>query len=106
MKSLNKSIYEYGELVQKGDIREAYRGLIHYIKGLRVHFKDNYPEFGVSGNIYCGYMDMTFFSLSPKALKDKDLKIAIFFVHEKIEFEVWLTGRNIEIQTKYRELFR
>jgi hypothetical protein len=106
MKSLNKSIYEYGKQVEKGDIRKAYRGLMDFIKGLRIYFKDHYPEYGVSGNIYQGYMDITFFSFAPKALKDRDLKLAIVFVHEKIEFEVWLTGRNTEIQTKYRELLR
>ena len=106
MESLNKSIYEYGKLVEKGDIRKAYQGLIDFLKGLRIYFKDNYPDYSVSGDIYQGYMDMSFFSLSSKVLKDKNLKVAIVFIHEKIEFEVWLTGRNIEIKTKYREFLR
>jgi len=106
MESINKIIYEYGEQVDRGEIRKAYRSLMNFIKGLRVYFKEKYPEYNVSGNIYQGYMDMTFFSLSPKFLKNRDLKVAIVFVHERIKFEVWLIGRNSDIQTEYRKLLR
>jgi hypothetical protein len=106
MKSLNASIYEYGKQVEKGDIKIAYQGLMNFIMGLKTHFKNKYSEYNVSGNIYQGYMDMTFFSLSPKSFRERDLKFAIVFIHEKTIFEVWLTGRNSEVQTKYRKLFR
>ncbi len=106
MKSLNDNIYEYGKQVEKGDIKIAYQGIMNFILGLRTYLKNKYPEHSVSGNVYQGNMDMTFFSLSPKSFKEKDLKFAIVFIHEKTMFEVWLTGRNSDVQMKYRQLFR
>jgi hypothetical protein len=49
-------------------------------------------------------MDMTYFALTPPALQDLQLKIAIVFVHEGCSFEVWLAGRNRKIQAEYVEL--
>lgn len=106
MKSLNDSIHEYGKLVEKGDIKIAYQGVMNFIMGLRTYFKDHYPEYNVAGNVYQGYMDMTFFSVSPKLFKENDLKLAIVYIHKKTVFEVWLTGRNREVQTEYRKTFR
>ena len=106
MKSLNKNIYEYGRLVEKGDIKEAYQGVMNYILGLRTYFNKKYPDYGVSGNVYQGYMDMTFFSLAPELFKEKHLKVALVFIHEKIRFEAWLTGKNTDVQAAYRKQFR
>jgi hypothetical protein len=59
-----------------------------------------YPFYDMSG-IYQGYMDMSYFSLSPKPLKEKGLKIAVVYLHEKGAFEVWLSARNRELSKKY-----
>jgi hypothetical protein len=59
----------------------------------------------VSGSVYYGYMDMTYFSFFPKSLKRQKLKIAIVFLHEAFRFEVWLVGNNRTVQTKYWKLF-
>jgi len=40
-----------------------------YILGLKAHLK-KYPGFNVSGNIYSGYMDMTYFAFTPKSIKE------------------------------------
>ncbi|MFA5513485.1 MAG: hypothetical protein WDA17_01020 [Sphaerochaetaceae bacterium] len=50
-------------------------------------------------------MDMSYFSLSTKSLKDKGLKIAVVYLHEKGTFEVWLSARNREIAKKYEAVF-
>lgn len=50
-------------------------------------------------------MDMSYFSLSTKFLKDKGLKIAIVYLHEKGHFEVWLSARNREISKRYESVF-
>ena len=50
-------------------------------------------------------MDMSYFSLSTKPLKDKGLKIAIVYLHEKGCFEVWLSARNREISKRYDSVF-
>ncbi len=106
MKSFNEYVSEYKKQVGKGDIKEAYRRLMEYIMDLRIHFKSGYPEYFVSGNIYQGYMDMTYFSFIPDSLKSKKLKVAIVFIHDTIRFEAWLAGYNKQVQAKYWKLFK
>jgi hypothetical protein len=71
------------------------------MRSLRLHFKTKYPDYFVSGDIYQGYMDMTYFSFFPQSLKRRKLKIAIVFVHDTCRFEVWLGGYNKQIQAEY-----
>ncbi len=73
---------------------------------LRLYFNKKYPDYFVSGNIYFGYMDMTYFSFIPESLKRRKLKIAIVFIHKTCRFEVWLGGYNKQVQTKYWKLFK
>jgi hypothetical protein len=105
MESLNESVVEYRKQMEKGIIQKAYKGIIDYVMQLRTHFKNKYPELSV-GNIYSGYMDMTYFPLFPKMLKSRKLKIAIVFIHDTCRFEAWLSGNNRQVQQKYRELIR
>ena len=106
MKSFNKYVNEYRKQMEKGDIKEAYKGLMEYIMCLRTHFNKKYPDYFVSGSIYQGYMDMTYFSFIPESLKSRKLKIALVFIHDTCRFEVWLAGCNKQIQTKYWKLFK
>jgi hypothetical protein len=62
MGSFHESMNEYRKQLEKGAIQEAYKGLMEYILALRTHFKNKYPDYFVSGSIYYGYMDMTYFS--------------------------------------------
>ena len=39
MKSFNEYVNEYRKQIEKGDIKEAYKGLMNYIMDLRTHFK-------------------------------------------------------------------
>ncbi len=106
IKSLNEYIKEYKTQLEKGDIKEAYKGLMEYIMDLRTYFNNKYPDYFVSGSIYQGYMDMTYFSFIPESLKSKKLRNAIVFCYDTFRFEVWLVGYNKQIQTKYRKLFK
>jgi len=65
-----------------------------------------YPDYFVSGNIYHGYMDMTYFSFTPESFKLRKLKGAIVFIHERFRFEVWSAGSNKQVQTEYWKLFK
>ena len=98
-------IAEYKKQMEKGHISEVYRGLTGYMMDLRTYFKNRYPGFSVSGNIYQGYMDMTYFALFPEQLKSRKLKIAVVFLHETVSFEVWLAGYNRQVQAQYWKLF-
>ena len=106
MESFHEYMNEYRKQIEKGAIKEAYKGLMEYIMDLRTHLKNKYPDYFVSSNIYYGYMDMTYFSFFPESLKRRKLKIAIVFIHDTFRFEVWLAGHNKQIQTKYWTLFK
>ena len=105
MESFQEHINEYRKQLEKGAIQEAYKGLMKYIMDLRTHFKNKYPDYFVSA-LYSGYMDMTYFSFSPQSLKQRNLKIAIVFIHDTFRFEVWLAGYNKQVQKKYWKLFK
>jgi hypothetical protein len=105
MKPFHEYMTEYRKQMEKGDIKEAYRGLMDYIMNLRTYFENKYPDYYVSGSIYYGYMDMTYFSFFPESLKNKKLKIGIVFIHDTCRFEVWLFGYNKQVQAKYWRLF-
>jgi hypothetical protein len=104
MASFAESMAEYKKQLAKGYLQVAYQGLMAYFRRLRSHFRDKYPEFSVSGSMYYGYMDMTYFSIVPEELKRRKLKIAIVFVYDPFRFEVWLSGSNREIQSRYWDL--
>ena len=105
MKSLQENMIEYRKQLKKGAIQRAYQGLLQYMMSLKNHFSTNYPDFSVPGSIYYGYMDMTYFSVISRSLKDRELKIAIVFVYNTFRFEVWLSGRNQQVMSKYWKLF-
>ena len=51
-------------------------------------------------------MDMTYFAFTPAGLRDRKLKIAVVFLHEKCRFEAWLAGGNRQVQADYIELLK
>jgi len=105
MESLQEYIEEYRKQMENGTIQQAYKGLMEYIMDLRMHFSKKYPDFA-PGNIYQGYMDMTYFPIFPRELTTRKLKIAIVLIHETIRFEIWLAAQNKQIQSEYRNLFK
>lgn len=106
MGSFHEYLDEYRKQLEKGAIQEAYKGLMEYLMSLRTYLKNKYPDYFVSGSLYFGYMDMTYFSFFPKSFEQRKLKIAIVFIHETFRFEIWLAGYNKQVQTKYWELFK
>jgi hypothetical protein len=106
MDSFNEAMQEYRKQLEKGQIQQAYKGLMDFMLALKTHFKDRYPDYFVSGSLYFGYMDMTYFALIPEALKQRNLKIALVFNHQAFRFEAWLAGYNKQVQTKYWQFFK
>ena len=104
MESLNDHIREYQLQLDKGQIQKAYKGIMTFMSGLRIYLEKPHPDYTVS-TLYFGYMDMTYFAFTPADLKNRKLKIAIVYLHEQGGFEVWLSGRDREIQAEYIELF-
>lgn len=106
MNNFYEYIDEYKQQLKKGHIQKAYRGLMEYIFGLKTYLNKKYPDYFVSGSIYYGYMDMTYFSFTPESLKHRKLKIAIVFNYDYFRFEVWLGGYNKQVQNEYWTLFK
>ncbi len=106
MESFDENMKEYRNQLEKGVIQQAYKGLLEYIASLKSYINNKYPEYFVSGGIYPGYMDMTYFPLFPEQLKQRKLKIAVVFLHEAFRFEVWLAGVNKQVQGEYWKLFK
>lgn len=106
METWHEWMQEYRKQLEKGVIQKAYKGLMDYMMALKTHVKTTYPEYAVSGSLYAGYMDMTYFAVVPPAFKPRQLKIAIVFLHEAFRFEVWLSGANKQVQAHYWKLFQ
>lgn len=106
MNSFDECMKLYQKQLQKGCIQQAYQGLMEYFNALRLYFKKKHPTDSVSSSVYYGYMDMTYFAFFPSFLKTRRLKIALVFVHEQFRFEVWLSGANKKVQTKYWNLVK
>jgi hypothetical protein len=106
MESFHEYVSEYRKQIEKGSISKAYKGLMEYVLNLRTYFKNKYPDYFVSGSVYFGYMDMTYFSFYPQSLGQRKLKVAIVLIHETMRFEVWLAGYNKQVQSKYWKIFK
>lgn len=106
MNQFYESMQEYKFQMQKGVIQQAYKGLMDYIMGLRSYFQNRYPGYFVSGSIYYGYMDMTYFSVVPETFQQRRLKIALVFIHETCRFEVWLAASNKQVQSEYWKMIK
>jgi hypothetical protein len=106
MNSLSENMNEFKKQLDKGVIQKAYKGLLEYILDLKTDLKNKYPDYYVSGSIYYGYMDMTYFAIFPESFKQRNLKAAIVFNYDKFRFEIWLAGYNKQVQNKYWNLFK
>ncbi len=105
MPSIQADVQELRKQLGKGSIQRAYRALISYMMGLRTHFANQHGAAAVSA-LYPGYMDMTYFAISPPSLKRRDLKVAVVFNYDAFRFEAWLAARNRKVQRQYWELFK
>lgn len=103
MKTLNHLIRDYTTLLQHGEIQLAYKGILDFMGKLRAYFQKSFPEHEISG-LYQGYMDMSYFSIFPHPLKEKGLKIALVYWHEKNQFEVWLSARNRRLAKQFEAI--
>ncbi len=106
MGQFSEEVLEYKKQLHKGVIQKAYKGLMEYFMGLRTYLAEKYPDYFLSGSIYYGYMDMSYFSFSPRSLVDRKLKIGLVFIHDGCKYEAWLAGANKQVQSKYWKLFK
>lgn len=106
MKDLNYFIDKYKEQLDKGDIQEAYVGLVKYVTRLGANLSKSLGDTYSFGSLFQGYMDYTYFYYSNDFLKKRKLKMGLVLNHTKMQFEIWLLGQTIPIQEKYWEYFK
>lgn len=101
MKTFATQMKELDTFVNKKGLRESYQELMHFLMALRLYFDKKYSKYNVSKQLYQGYLDMSYFAVTPPFLKEKGLKMAIVFNFESFHFEGWLVGRNKKVQAEY-----
>ncbi|TCT15624.1 hypothetical protein EDC18_103332 [Natranaerovirga pectinivora] len=106
MKKLSDYVNEYKEQLKKGDIQQAYDGLVKYVMRLRTNLSKNLSDSYSFGNLFQGYMDYTYFYYSNDFLKKRKLKLALVLNHINMQFEIWLLGQTAPIQEKYWQSFK
>ncbi len=98
MDTLNDHIRAYTAQLVLGHIQKAYKGIIGFMTELKAYLEHRHADY-VSGALYFGYMDITYFAFTPIVLKQKKLKIAIVYLHGQSRFELWLAAENRKIQS-------
>lgn len=106
MKDFNYYVDQYKKQLEKGDIQEAYVGLVKYMTRLGTYLSNNLSESFSFGSLFQGYMDYTYFYYSNDFLKKRKLKLGLVLNHRKMQFEIWLLGQTIPIQEKFWEYFK
>lgn len=100
-KTFNNYAQLYKEELEKGEIQIAYKMLTQYVMQLKAEFEKELSDRFSFGNVSMGYMDFTYFPFFDATLREQKLRYGIVLNHKEMQFELWLMGQNIKIQTEY-----
>ena len=104
IKKLNfnsKYLDNYKNLLLTTELQLFYQEFIKLFRFLRIELEKELPNFSFSSNIVENNMDFSYFQLTDPDLKEKGIKIQIVFVHKDFRFEIWASGYNRKIQSRY-----
>jgi len=96
---------EFHEYLLKGNVQKAYRSIFDVLGILKTNLSKN-PNNSITGNMYHGYLDMTYFPIFTEILKKHLLKVAVVFNYMEFRFEIWLSANNKKVQKKYWDIFK
>ena len=99
MASLQQAISRYTASLSGGEVQRAYKGILSYMSSLQTQLAELFPTCA-GGALYQGYLDMTYFALTPPELREKKLKIALVYLHAEARFELWLAANNRALQAE------
>ena len=99
MASLQQSFCRYTASLSDGELQRAYKGILTYMSSLQTQLSERFPACA-GGALYQGYLDMTYFALTPPELREKKLKIALVYLHSDARFELWLAANNRALQAE------
>jgi hypothetical protein len=100
VESFEKQVQIYRDSMKQGDVPRVYQAIIQFLSLLRKQIHDLDSNIEV-GNLYQGYLDMSYFSFVYPAIKAKKMKMAVVYLHADDRFELWLCGRSKTIQRTY-----
>lgn len=89
-----------------GDLQIAYEFLLKHLMATKAVFEKRYGEKYSYGNIGPGYLDITYFPFATPYLKEQKLRFGVVLNHEKMQFELWLMGKNAAVQKQYWQLLK
>lgn len=99
MASLQQAVSRYTASLSDGDPQRAYRAILSYMSSLQTELSGRFPACA-GGALYPGYLDMTYFALTPPELREKKLKLALVYLHAEARFELWLAANNRALQAE------
>lgn len=105
-KTLNEYVSIYKTLLDNSDIQIAYEQLLKYLMTVKAYFEKTLSNKYSCGNISPGYMDFSYFPFFDTFLRNKKLRFGIVLNHKQMRFELWLMGRNAEVQKEYWDLLK
>lgn len=106
MKNFSNCVNVYQKHLKRGDIQEAYTGLVKYVMKVRSILSKNLADKFSFVTLFQGYMDYTYFYYANDFLKRRKLRLGLVLNHSKMRFEIWLLGQNLETQEKYWQFFK
>lgn len=105
-KSINDYVAVYKEQLAIDDIQIAYEFLLKYLSSTKASFEKKYGDKYSYGNIGRGFLDITYYPFFTNYLRENKLRYGIVLNHEKMQFELWLMGQNVNVQKNYWQLLK
>lgn len=105
-KTFNEIVAVYKEHLEKGEIQQAYKGLLKYLMKIKAHLGRTLSDQYSFGNCSPGYLDYSYFPFFNDFLRKKDLRLGVVLNHKEMRFELWLMGQNAETQKHYWEILK
>lgn len=102
---MQSRIETYAKLLRSEDLAGAYREILSFLSSLRGELAKKFPDHACQA-LYAGYLDMSYVACTPPSLKERNLKVAIVYLHAPMRFEIWLGAVNRGVQATCREELR
>ena len=102
MPTLGQDVSAYRRALEDGSVSRAYRGILAFVSQLQTRLLERFPACS-AGAFYPGYLDMTYFALTPPELRERKLKLAVVYLHAENRFELWLAANNRALQAEAAE---
>lgn len=106
MPTLGQDVQSYRRALEDGSVPRAYKGILSFVSQLQARMLERFPDCS-AGAFYPGYLDMTYFALTPPELRECKLKLAVVYLHAENCFELWLAASNRALQAEaVEQLFK